>query len=325
MPRFSVIMPLYNKESFVVRALESVAGQSYRDFEMIVVDDGSSDLSAQCVEQYFSSHPSLPAHRLLRQPNSGVSATRNHGVEVSCGQYVAFLDCDDWWAPSFLEEMNALVLRHPDAGIYGSGYYIVKNGQPRVAPVGVDATFTEGLIDYLAVYSRTLCMPLTSDTVVLRRELFDAEGGFRTGITLGEDFDLWVRLALKHPVAFLNRPLAYYYQDLNARQRAIGRLHDPATHYLWHLGILADTEQQNPALKLLLDNMRTYNLLPYYLSSTYHLAARQELDKVDWSRQPARMRRLYRMPLWLARLRMALLKAGSRAKQTLLRLARASQ
>jgi len=319
MPRFSVILPLYNKEDYVVRTLESVARQTFRDFEAIVVDDGSTDQSARRVEQFIAEHPDGSNFRLVRQDDRGVSVARNCGVDLATGEYVVFLDCDDWWEETFLEEMEGLIRRYPQAGIYGTGYYLVKHGQRRKAPVGVDDTFTDGIIDYCAVYARTLCMPLTSDTVALRREVFLASGGFRDGIALGEDFDLWLRIALSHPVAFLNKPLANYFQDLGTGQRAIGRLHPPREHMLWNLGYLADEERHNADLKELLDKLRAYNLLPYYLSYQYHDEAVAELEKVDWLRLPATKRRPYTMPLAVARLIYRIRALGARIKKKLKR------
>lgn len=319
MPRFSVILPLYNKEPYVVRTLESVSRQTFRGFEAIIIDDGSTDNSAEVVEQYLAGLPDRRQFRMVRQEDMGVSQARNRGVELSTGEYVTFLDCDDWWEPTFLEEMDGLIRRYPQAGIYGTGYYIVKHGQRRKAPIGVDDTFSDGIIDYCNVYARTLCMPLTSDTVAMRREVFEASSGFRTGITLGEDFDLWLRIALSHPVAFLNKPLANYFQDLPSSVRAIGRLHIPQEHMLWNLDYLADEERRNESLKNLLDRLRIYNLLPYYLSHQYHGEALDELKKVDWQQQPSTARRPYTMPLAMARFQYRARRIGASVKKNLKR------
>ena len=317
MPRFSIILPLYNKEPYVLRTLDSVARQTFRDFEAIVIDDGSTDSSAEVVERFLDGHPDSGMFRLVLQEDRGVSATRNRGVALATGEYVTFLDCDDWWEPGFLEEIDRLIRRYPEAGIYGTGYYLVKNGRRRVAPVGVDEAFVDGIIDYCDVYARTLCMPLTSDTVAFRRDVFDASGRFREGITFGEDFDLWIRIALRYPVAFLNKPLANYFQDLHPKERTIGRLHPPQKHMLWNLGYLADEENRNPELKYLLDRLRTYILYPYYLSRQYHNAAFDELKKVDWQRQPASIRRKYKTPLFPARLVYRFMRLGATLKKRL--------
>ena len=105
--RFSVIIPLYNKAPYVNKALESVLSQTFRDFELIVVDDGSTDESL-AIAQSVLDKCDLP-HRLIHQDNTGVSTARNNGVAVAQGDFVCFLDADDWWAPTFLERMDELI------------------------------------------------------------------------------------------------------------------------------------------------------------------------------------------------------------------------
>ena len=319
MTRFSVIMPLYNKAPYVRKAVESVVGQTYRDWELIVVDDGSTDGGGDIVTAIAD-----PRIRLVRQENAGVSAARNRGVVLSSkatfrSPYICFLDADDWWEPTFLEEMAALIERHPDAGIYGTNYWIVKNGRKRLAPIGVEEGFAEGEINYCQVYARTLCMPLTSITVCIPRRVFDETGGFPLGITLGEDFLLWLRIAINHKTVLLNKPLANYNQDVDVAHRGTHHLHPPERHMLWQLGEYEPLEKSSPAYKQLIDNLRTYSLMNYLLDRRYRDAARTELAKVDWSLQPAKTRRLYKWPVWALQLRQHVLKTGARIKQHLKR------
>ena len=313
MPLFSVIIPLYNKAPYVRKAIKSVTEQTYKEWELVVVDDGSTDGSGKIVCEFTDSHISL-----VKQDNAGVSTARNRGVAESTAPYICFLDADDWWEPSFLEEMAGLIERHPDAGIYGTGYYIVKNGKKRVAPIGVSEGFTEGEINYCAVYAKTLCMPLTSISVAIPRKIFDEFGGFKPNLKLGEDFDLWIRIALKHKVVFLNKPLSNYNQDVDVFYRGTNHLRAPKEHMLWNLGYLEPEEKTNPDYKQLIDNLRTYSLMNHLLDKQYRDAARTELAKVDWNRQPPHIRKLYRKPVWLLRLRQYILKTGSRIKQHLI-------
>ena len=159
--RFSVIIPLYNKEPYVGKALQSVLDQSFIDYELIVVDDGSTDESARVAGEVLSK--AAVDCQLIRQENAGVSAARNNGVARSKGDYLCFLDADDWWDPSFLAEMSALIDEYPDAGIYGTGYIIVNETKrkTRVAPLGLEPGFEKGYINYCQVYAKTLAMPLT--------------------------------------------------------------------------------------------------------------------------------------------------------------------
>ena len=316
--RFSVVIPLYNKAPYVVKAIESVLAQTYADYELLIMDDGSSDCSFEVASKAVEGK----AHcHVYRQSNAGVSMARNNAVARSKGDYLCFLDADDWWAPTFLEEMDRLIDQFPDAGIYGTGYTIVNETRhkTRVAPVGVEPGFEKGYINYCQVYAKTLAMPLWTGSVCIPRRVFEEMNGFPKGIKLGEDFLLWIRISLKYIVAFLNKPLAFYNQDSDAQWRAIGRLQEPACHMLWNLGDLAEVENSNSDYKLLIDNLRTYGLFPYYISPKYREVARKELDKVDWIRQPENTRRLYQKPVFYLRFRNFVLKLGSFAKNRLFR------
>lgn len=332
-PYFSVIMPLYNKAPYVRKAVESVVGQTYGNWEMIVVDNGSSDGSGEIVAKITDSRI-----RTVRfEDNIGPGGARNKGVELSgmgdqkatplneggsttTAPYICFLDADDWWEPTFLEEMAGLIERHPDAGIYGTGYYIVKNGKKRLAPIGVDEGFEEGEINYCAVYAKTLCMPLTSITVAMPKAVFDETGGFKPHLKLGEDFDLWVRIALKHKTVFLNKPLSNYNQDVDVTYRGTHHLRDPKEHMLWNLDYLESEETTNPDYKQLIDNLRTYNLMSYLLKPQYRNVAQKELSKVDWSKQPEKTRRLYQQPIWILSLRAYLRMMGAQIKSVIRKL-----
>ena len=315
--RFSVIIPLYNKAPYVAKAIGSVLAQTFTDYELVVVDDGSKDDSAEMAAKAMAGRPDC---RLIRQENAGVSMARNNGVAASQGDYLCFLDADDWWEPTFLEEMSKLIVEFPDAGIYGTGYTIVNETKhkTRVAPIGVEAGFEKGYINYCRVYAKTLAMPLTSISVAIPRPVFDEMHGFPKGIKLGEDFLLWIHIALKHKVAFLNKPLAYYNQDVDAANRGVGRLHNPEEHMLWNLADLEPLEQSNADYKQLVDNLRTYGLYPYFLSRKYHDAAKKELDKVDWMRQPKKVMRRYKQPFFMQKWLYALRKIGSCIKSKLL-------
>lgn len=312
---FSVIIPLYNKASYVAKAIDSVFTQSYTDYELIIVDDGSKDGSAEIAAKCIEGHSDC-CH-LIRQTNSGVSMARNNGVAVSRGYYLCFLDADDWWEPTFLEEMSGLIAEFPDAGIYGTNYTIVNETRhkTRVAKVGVEDGFEKGYINYCQVYAKTMYMPLWTGAVCIPRMVFEEMQGFQKGITLGEDFLLWIRIALKYKVAFLNKALSYYNQDVEVANRGVGRLHDPKTHMLWNLGFLEEEEICNIDVKQLLDNLRTFSLMPYLLSDCYHMAALRELDKVDWSKQSEKVRHQFQRPLWQLRLENTLKRFGSEVKR----------
>ena len=315
--RFSVIIPLYNKAPYVAKAIQSVLSQTFTDYELVIVDDGSRDDSAEMAAKAMAGRPDC---RLIRQENAGVSMARNNGVTASHGDYLCFLDADDWWEPTFLEEMSKLIAEFPDAGIYGTGYTIVNETKrkTRVAPIGVEVGFEKGYINYCQVYAKTLAMPLWTGAVCIPRPVFDGMHGFPQGIKLGEDFLLWIHIALKHKVAFLNKPLAFYNQDVDAANRGVGRLHKPEEHMLWNLADLEPSEQSNADYKQLVDNLRTYGLYPYFLSRKYHEVAKNELDKVDWKFQSKQVQRRYKRPFFVQKWLYILKKIGSRLKSKLL-------
>lgn len=292
---FSVIIPLYNKAPYVAKAIESVLGQTYRDFEVIVIDDGSTDQSLEVAKTFENKSITI-----ISQPNSGVSTARNNGVKIAKHPYICFLDADDWWHPTFLEEMKRVITDFPDAGIYGSGYYIVKNGQERIAPIGVPQGFEQGIIDYCEVYAKTLCMPLTSISVVIPKHIFDEEKGFKSQLKLGEDFDLWIRIALKNKVILVNKPLAYYNQDVDVNNRgvAVHKIYSPENHYIFNLDYLYDNEKNNHRLKILLDKLRVYILLKYRMQKAFPKEYNAEIKKVDFSVQPLGVRLQYYLPVW---------------------------
>ena len=158
-------------------------------------------------------------------------------------------------------------------------------------------------------------MPLWTGAVCVHRHIFDEMGGFKPQLKLGEDFDLWIRIALKYKVAFRNKPLSNYNQDVDTANRGIGHLHKPKNHMLWNLDYLANEEQTNPDYKYLIDRLRTNSLLPYFISNEYHNAATKELDKIDWTRLPITYKKLYQKPIWFLRLKQKILKFGSNTKQ----------
>ena len=317
--RFSVIIPLYNKEAYVRKALESVIAQTFKDFECIVVDDGSTDNSADVVRELVNDR-----FRLIRQPNAGVAAARNNGVKASKGEYVCFLDADDWWEANFLEEMDRLITEYPEAGLCATNYVYYKPGKTHVA-----LNLSRGYIDYPKAYYEGSSMPVTSITTCMPRKVFDEMRGFPVGIKLGEDFLLWAKTALHYKVAFCEKPLAYYNNDVPASLRATRNLHAPEHHMLFNLASLENeianlslVHSLTPSLvtswKLLLDKLRVSGLMDYWLSDEYHDVAAGELAKVDWSKHPRSAKAQYEKPIWFLCAQRRFMQIGSYWKQKLI-------
>lgn len=319
---FSVIIPLYNKAPYVRKALDSVFAQTYKDFELIIVDDGSTDNSADVVRELVIGNSKLvnDQFRLISQPNAGVAAARNNGVAASHGEYVCFLDADDWCEPTYLEEMDKLILEYPNAGLYATNYVYYKPGKTHVA-----LKLDRGYMNYPDAYLHG-AMPVWTGAACMPRRVFDEMGGFPVGIKIGEDFLLWAKTALHYKVAFCEKPLAYYNNDVPASLRATRNLHAPEYHMLFHLDeiehIINDqlpmTNDQSAAWTQLLDKLRISGLMDYWLSDEYHEAAAEELKKVDWNKQPKKVKAQYEKPIWYLGAKRRFMLLGSFVKHFLI-------
>lgn len=325
-PRFSIIVPLYNKAPYVRKALDSILSQTFTDFELIIVDDGSRDESMIVVQDFIRDvscmmYDVCDKIKVIQQENAGVAAARNNGVAKSKGEYVCFLDADDWWEPTWLEEMDKLIREYPDAGLYVTNYVYYKPGKTHVA-----LNIERGYMNYPEAYLYDLTMPVTSITTCMPRRVFDEMGGFPLGIKLGEDFLLWAKTALHYKVAFCEKPLAYYNNDVPASLRATRNLHAPEYSMYFHLDPIEEaihhtpyTIHQKETWKSLLDKLRVSGLMDYWLSDEYHDAAAAELKKVDWGKQPKSAKEQYKKPIWWLKAKRRIMQIGSYIKQKIIK------
>lgn len=226
-PFFSVVIPLYDKEHFVERAVRSVLMQDFTDFEIVVVDDGSTDEGPEIVS-------GIPDDRLrlVRKNHSGVSDTRNHGVEEARASVVAFLDADDEWEPGFLSTIFGLVQQFPEAGLYATSFRIVgKNGaqEVRCGAEFRDQIHPEIVREFFRASWKER-MPVTTSCVCVMKDALGAIGGFPADVFSGEDQAVWARLALKSPVVISRRCEATYHEfgtENTTRHRYFG----PSGHF----------------------------------------------------------------------------------------------
>ncbi len=278
---FSIIIPLYNKAPYIEKAIGSILSQTFKEFELIVIDDGSTDNSLDVLKECIAL--SNLNCRIICQENSGVSSARNNGVMLAKYDYIAFLDADDWWDPNYLFEMKRLIDEFPMAALYGCSYYKVKNKKNIPADIKFIHDTDRSLINYFQLYSKSLWMPLWTGAVVIQKKAFVAEKGFSPKLKLGEDFDLWVRIAVHHPIAFLKRELAFYNQDVDAANRAITeKWYNPDEHMLFtNYGDLV----KNKEFKIMFDNLAVYGLLPYYINDKNINEVNAILKTIDWHKQ----------------------------------------
>ena len=203
----SIIIPLYNKEASIATALRGVLAQSYQDFEVVVVDDGSTDGGAAVVEQFTD-----PRIRLIRQANGGVSAARNRGIAEAKGEHVAFLDADDEWMPEYLSEQYRLTKKYPQCDVFVTNYeFHNEDGVVTATRINNLSFDTEdGILDNYFEVAICSSPPLWTSAVMASKKSLTSIEGFPVGVTLGEDLLTWARLACKYRIAYTRKVMAIY-------------------------------------------------------------------------------------------------------------------
>ena len=213
--KFSVVIPLYNKEHYIENTIRSVLSQTCTDYEVIVVDDGSADRSLELARKY-----ECDKVRVIAQENQGVSVARNTGILNARGEYIAFLDADDEWRPEYLMTIHSLIEKYPESAIFVTAYAVnMGNGKinysTRLNPR------TGCLPSYWLTLAKGYDFVWTSATVMRRTVLIDA-GLFKPGEKIGQDLDMWARVARINPkVAYSSRICVNYNRaaEQNARTR----------------------------------------------------------------------------------------------------------
>jgi glycosyltransferase involved in cell wall biosynthesis len=205
----SVVIPLYNKARYVKRALDSVLAQTHQDFEVVVVNDGSTDGSEKVVRQYRGARI-----RLVSQENAGEGAARNRGIAEARADLIAFLDADDEWLPEHLIAISRLAQGYPECGAFCTNHWTIgTDGKRRPSTFTfVSRNSPDGVLrDY---FKHALTgFPVNSSKVAVPRRAFDECGLFPEGEQEGGDLDMWCRIALKYPIAYGVEVGAIYHAD----------------------------------------------------------------------------------------------------------------
>lgn len=203
----SVVIPLYNKEQSIASTLQTVLTQTYQDFEIVIIDDGSTDYSVDEVRKVTD-----PRIRLIHQNNMGVSAARNRGIKEAKGEYIAFLDADDEWKPEYLKAQYELTQKYPECSVFACNYEF-KDTQGKMKHTIIRKLPFEGedgiLSNYFVVASRSH-PPLWTSAVMVRKNVIQSIEGFPAGLISGEDLLTWARLAVKYKIAFSTNVYAQY-------------------------------------------------------------------------------------------------------------------
>ncbi|MFA6866939.1 MAG: glycosyltransferase family 2 protein [Clostridia bacterium] len=211
--KFSVVIPLYNKEKHITRAIFSVINQTYKEFEIIVIDDGSTDNSVEEVIKLKDARI-----RLIKQKNCGVSSARNKGINESKYKFIGFLDADDSWEPTFLETIKNLIEKYPRSKAYATSYNIMKDDMNVISSPATKIIKHnwEGIIDDYFKYSLYFPM-ISASSVVVMKSVFKELGGFPLNIRRGEDLHMWCRIALNFDIAYSNQIQATYFYNSENR------------------------------------------------------------------------------------------------------------
>ena len=198
-PAFTVVTPLYNKRTFIRDTITSALAQDYPAFEIVVVDDSSTDGSADAIADLLGEKL-----RIVRQDNAGPGAARNRGIAEARFDWIAFLDADDLWYPDHLSELARIVAAEPDAELIATGFYRTKQSAIPLQPAGAGAIEA---IDFFKTAATS--SPIWTSAAAARRRVFADLGGFKN-FRPGQDTDMWVRIALERPIAVSSRITAIY-------------------------------------------------------------------------------------------------------------------
>lgn len=247
-PLVSVIIPTYNRCTVLGRSMDSVLSQTFTDYELIVVDDGSNDGTGDLLDSYSESA------MVIRQENRGVSAARNTGILASKGEFVALLDSDDTWLPKKLERQVAFFDAYPEALICQTEEIWVRNGK-RVNPKTRHLKFS-GMI-----FEKTLPLCLVSPSaVMMRRSLINEVGLFDESLPACEDYDLWLRITWKYPVHLIDTALIVKHgghADQLSGMPELDKYRIQSLVRILKQGCLSE-KQQAAALATLTDKCRVY-------------------------------------------------------------------
>jgi glycosyltransferase involved in cell wall biosynthesis len=250
MPVISIVIPLFNKEKEIQNTLESVLQQTFSNFEVLVINDGSTDGSEGKVLAFSDQRI-----KYIKTTNGGVSKARNTGIQLATAPLIAFLDADDLWLPNHLDDLIELQNDFPEAGLLIKNYKFVYAENHHIQPVfnGIDNPNFRGIVKDFFQASLNYRLAWTS-AVAVPKSVFEQVGVFDEKITLGagEDTDLWTRIALKYPVVFDSKISALYKTDASNRishsqtlKRSFSKLNK-----------FSDEEKSNPSLKLFMDRYR---------------------------------------------------------------------
>lgn len=260
-PLFSVVIPLYNKAKYIQKTVQCVLEQTEQNFEIIVVDDGSSDEGVELVQSIHDDRI-----RVLRKENGGVSTARNMGIRESKGKYITFLDADDYWTNDFLSTVNELFIHFPEAKVACPSYQMIY-GDRAVTPVWKSVSLTEvSLVEDIFEMATASCWIMTSSCVAVEAEaLTQMDYWFPENERVYEDFDLWIRLGEKYPVAHSPKVCGGYNRITDSNARKTKKIVYSQT-YMHTLKQMRDDLRRTDQQKAWIDELIDRRMVPYIIS-----------------------------------------------------------
>jgi glycosyltransferase involved in cell wall biosynthesis len=277
MPLFSIVIPVFNKEKFVGKTLQSVLDQTFIDYEIIIVNDGSTDTSEAVITAYKDERINY-----FFKENEGVAIARNFGIEKAKAEYICFLDADDYWFPTFLETMNQYLQKLPEQKVFACSIEIETKNTCFAAQYSIDRKSDFELVNFFDA-SQKECVLWTS-SVAIHQSIFETVGVFDTNIKKGEDTELWIRIGLQFPIVFIWKVLAKYVYDESSASRNLNYFFDNYTFEKYAL-----EEKQNPKLKQYLDLNRFSAVIKCNISGDWKTSGEIyreiDLNNLNWKKR----------------------------------------
>lgn len=283
---FSVVIPYYKKRKYIERCIDAVLAQTYQDFEIILVDDGSQDDVAQLIKEKYSGKV-----HLIQQENQGVSAARNTGIAAATHDYIAFLDADDYWSPFYLVCNAEIINNETDVKIIGSHYTRNKS----------ELELTKNSLDYFKFenYFKTAIRNtyFTSSSTIIRNVFFQNNPGFNSNLKRGEDIDVWFRAVASGGNAFYIKNSLVYYSDEDDQQATKKEflLQDSIIYSMKNRYDVLANQYDNPKISEFADRFIRSRLVSYYYQKENHSTAKEVLKKIGSGDITSRL--IYGFPL----------------------------
>lgn len=295
---FSIVIPLYNKQNSIAATLQSVFAQTYTNYEVILVDDGSTDDSFAVAKQVVGERLEVRG-KVIQKANGGVCSARNRGIQEAKYDYIALLDGDDQWDEHYLEEQVKLIQDFPNAKLWGINFAELSKGELiRKLPTGLPDGYRGYVENYFQMPGRISDL-FCSSSVVISKEVFEQVGYFDERIKYAEDNDMWFRIIARYLVAFYDRYMAFYLFD--AENRALNKP-IPLKYFLpYYVDKYADFKD-NKVFYTWINRWAANHIRKYYFEEINGQRgdAKVAVKKLDYLVIPAKYRCLYKMPYVLA-------------------------